>query len=220
MRLVTYGDKSYALDNFGYLEHPSMWDEEFAEGIAPSLSIGDGLTPEHWRVIYHLRQHLDEKESVPFFVTTCIELGHNLEAFTRLFPTGFTRGACKAAGISFKFIVETNFALTYEHRPSILTRYQLSPSGYLVDFDAWDKTFANMIASEWDLPAGLTEAHWSVIRFIRDRFSFKGAVPVVYEICSTYNLTLDAFHKLFPTGYRRGACRIAGVPVPSSLDGA
>lgn len=220
MKLVTYGNKSYALDNFGYLEHPSMWDEDFAEGIAPSLGVASGLSSEHWLIIHHLRKHLEEKESVPYFVTTCAELGFKLDAFMRLFPTGFTRGACRVAGISFKFIIETNFALTYEHLPSIWTRYQLCPNGYLISFDAWDETFANMVASKWDLPCGLTEAHWAVIRFIRDRFSLRNDVPLVYETCTTCNLTLAAFHKLFPTGYRRGACRIAGVPVPSALDGA
>jgi len=220
VRLVTYGNKSYALDNFGYLEHPSMWDEDFAEGIAPSLSIGSGLTDEHWRIIRHLRKHLEEKESVPFFVTTCIDLGYKLDAFTRLFPTGFTRGACRVAGISFKWIVETNPTLLYENLQSIWTRYRLCPNGFLVSFEDWDETFANMISSDWDLPCGLTEVHWAVIRFIRERFTVRGDVPLVYETCTKNNLTLSAFHKLFPTGYRRGACRIAGVPVPSSLDGA
>lgn len=211
--MVTYGNKTYCLDEHGYLEHPSMWDDNFAEGIAPKLGAASGLSDDHWRVINYLRQKLDDEDTVPFFVTTCRELGFKLGKFRSLFPTGFMRGACRAAGLSFRYIAERNMILTYENLPSVWERYTIGPMGFLESFDQWDQAFSNLVAREWDLPAGLTEVHWKVIRYLRERYGETGAIPLVYETCRANNLTIEGLNTLFPAGYRRGACRIAGLPI-------
>ena len=210
--LVTFGNKTYSLDDYGYLEHPDLWDEGFADGMAPRIGITSGLQDDHWLIIHYLRHQMEDADTVPFFVTACMDLGLRISQFRRLYPTGFMRGACRAAGFSFKFIAERNALLTYENLPSIWTSYELCPMGYLLSFESWDRTFADLVAKDWDLPAGLTEVHWQVIRFLRQRFGETGNVPLVYEACRANNLDLNGFHALFPTGYRRGACRIAGLP--------
>lgn len=211
MTLLTVSQTTYVLDEHGFLEHPALWDEGFAEGIAPSIGIGSGLTEDHWRVIRYLRAKLEEGD-VPFFVIACIDLGLKVSEFRDLFPTGFMRGACRAAGFSFAFIAEKNRAQTYENLSNVWMRYRLGPLGYLEDFDSWDETFVGLVASEWNLPLGLTEAHWKVIRFLRERYKATGKVPLVYESCQAGNLSLNEFYLLFPTGYWSGACRLAGLP--------
>lgn len=210
--LVTFGHKTYTLDDYGYLEHPNLWDEGFADGIAPRIGVSSGLNDDHWRVIRYLRQQLEVEQTVPYFVIACIDLGLRISQFRDLYPTGFMRGACRAAGLSFRFIAEQNPLATYENLPSIWTRYELCTMGFLVSFDNWNRTFADLVAKDWDLPAGLTEVHWQVLRFLRQRFEATGSVPVVYETCRSNSLDLKSLHALFPTGYRRGACRAAGLP--------
>jgi len=33
-----------------------------------------------------------------------------------------------------------------------------------------------------------------------------------FEVCGAHRLEVEQFRELFPEGYRRGACRIAGLP--------
>lgn len=213
MPMVTFGKTTYTLDDYGFLEQPGFWDEEFAESMAYRVGLNSGLSEDHWRVIRYLRHKLLDEDSVPFFVTACIETGLHISEFKELFPTGYMRGACRLAGLSYSVISERNLLQTLEVKPSIWLRYELTPLGFLKDVDRWDETFANMVASEWDLPCGLTEAHWKVLRFLRSRFAETGSIPLVYETCQANNLSLKDLRSLFPGGYRRGACRMAGLPL-------
>jgi tRNA 2-thiouridine synthesizing protein E len=83
--------------------------------------------------------------------------------------------------------------------------------GFLVRPDEWNEEFANATAPEVGITGGLTEAHWQIIRFVRKAFDKHGSVPLVFVTCLNHKLRLRDFKVLFPTGYHRGACRLAGV---------
>jgi len=206
------GGKSYALDTQGFLDPSGQWDEAFAKGMAVKQGIYNGLTDEHWRIIRYLRKKFLEEKTVPFTVIACMDNKIRLGTLRRLFPTGFHRGACRIAGINYKFICEVNFLLTYESDVAPASVHELTPAGFLRDFEKWDKRFAGLVAREWDLPDGLTERHWGFIEYLRDRYADTGSVPTVYEACNSNSLELGELKQLFPEGYRRGACRIAGLP--------
>lgn len=212
MKMVTFGEETYTLDNHGYLEAPDIWDHNFAEGMAGKHGIFDGLEQMHWRVIGYLREKFEQEQMVPYFVHACMDTGLTIAQFRGLFPTGYLRGACRIAGLSYAFIAAKNFALTYEHLPSLWSKYRLCPLGFLEDFDSWDENFANLVAQPWDLPCGLTGAHWKVLHFLRDHFRAHAKVPLVYHACKKNNLSLEELSTLFPGGYHRGACRAAGLP--------
>jgi len=212
MKLVTFHDKTYLLDKHGFLAHPGLWDKGFAEGIAAEQGIFDGLGDDHWQVIGYLRHKYDGENTVPLFVHACIDVGLRISEFRDLFPTGYMRGACRIAGLNYEFIADKSFVLTYENLPSLWSKYPLSPLGYLEDFDRWDEQFAHLVAQLFDLPAGLTAAHWSVIHFLRDHYRQHRGIPLVYKTCKAHNLTLEEHRTLFPGGYRRCACRMAGLP--------
>ncbi len=89
--------------------------------------------------------------------------------------------------------------------------YEVDPKGFLVDFNQWDETFAEGMALQMGIPAGLTKEHWDVIHFIRNTFKEKGRCPPVYETCRMTILSLLEMEKLFPAGYLRGACKLAGI---------
>ena len=63
-----------------------------------------------------------------------------------------------------------------------------------------------------NLPGGLTPRHWEIIRFLRNYYQATNNMPTLYQVCEAHHLDLEGFRELFPEGYRRGACRIAGLP--------
>jgi tRNA 2-thiouridine synthesizing protein E len=82
---------------------------------------------------------------------------------------------------------------------------------FLSDFNQWDENFARGMAPKVGIISGLSEDHWRIIRFIRDAFKQTGKCPLVYETCRTNRLHLQELKRLFPAGYLRGACKLAGV---------
>lgn len=206
------GKKSYALDAYGFLDPPEQWDESFADGMAKRLGIHGGLTEEHWSFIRYLREKFLKEETVPVVVTACADNKIRLGRLRQLFPTGYHRGACKIAGINYQFMYDTNIWLTYESCPALKAEHELTPTGFLRDFGKWNERFAEIMAGGWGLPEGLTTRHWAVIRYLRDCYRDTGNIPTVHETCKANELELEELRSLFPDGYRRGACRIAGLP--------
>ena len=89
--------------------------------------------------------------------------------------------------------------------------YEVDREEFLLDFNDWDENFARGMAPKVGIIGGLLEDHWKIINFIRDFFKRTGKCPVVYETCRTNRLNLQGLQKLFPAGYLRGACKLAGV---------
>ncbi len=89
--------------------------------------------------------------------------------------------------------------------------YNVDEQGFLLDFNQWDEGFAALVASDLGMSEELSETHWAVIGFIRDSFTREGRCPLVYEACRAVGLSWSALKGLFPTGYHRGACLVAGI---------
>jgi len=92
--------------------------------------------------------------------------------------------------------------------------------GYLIDPQAWDEQVAMAIAEEEGLVLG--EQHWAVIRFMRRSYE-EHDVPVdaryVFAFLAEHlgqNKTAARRHffELFPYGYVKQACKIAGMRQP------
>jgi TusE/DsrC/DsvC family sulfur relay protein len=89
--------------------------------------------------------------------------------------------------------------------------YNIDDEGFLNDYNQWDENFAILIASKLGMLERLSEKQWAIIHFIRDSFYENGKCPNVYETCKANKLTWMELKEMFPTGYQRGACLIAGV---------
>lgn len=212
-KTVTFGEgKIYTLDRYGFLDPPEQWDEDFAEGMARLQGIYDGLTREHWDFIHYVREKFLSEKTLPLLVVACADNHLRLDKLKALFPTGYFRGACRIAGLSYRFLCDVNLWHTYETAPRLKPEYRITPQGFLEDFEQWNERFAELVAEEWKLPGGLTPEHWEIIRFLRNYYQATGNIPTVFEVCGAHHLELEQFHELFPEGYRRGACRIAGLP--------
>jgi tRNA 2-thiouridine synthesizing protein E len=91
-------------------------------------------------------------------------------------------------------------------------KFKVDSLGFLLDFDQWDRVFVEGMASAVEISGELTSSHWAVLDYIRGEFSQKGRCPQVFHTSRACGLGLDQLRDLFPTGYLRGACLLAGIP--------
>jgi tRNA 2-thiouridine synthesizing protein E len=145
-------------------------------------------------------------------VQACYENKIRLKELKTLFPTGYHRGALKIAGINYEFIEKDNHWHSYETTPILKSEYKLTSMGYLEDFTQWKENFAHQIIREWKLTSGLTSKHMQVIKYLQKYFAENGSIPTIFKTIQANGLSLEEMGELFPAGYRRGACRIAGLP--------
>ena len=88
---------------------------------------------------------------------------------------------------------------------------EIDEDGFIQDPDIWNKEVAADLAKTEGVDE-LTEEHWKIVHYLRDYFIINRTIPTVYETCSANDSNLEELRELFPAGYRRGACRIAGLP--------
>jgi TusE/DsrC/DsvC family sulfur relay protein len=89
--------------------------------------------------------------------------------------------------------------------------YTVDTEEFLADFAKWDEDFARAMAPKVGIISGLSDDHWKIVRFIRDSFEKTGVCPLVYETARVNRLHLQELKRLFPAGYLRGACKLAGI---------
>ncbi len=216
--IFSYKDKNYQVDSEGFLTNPREWDVNFAEGMSAKVQITNGLSAEHWRVIDFIRRSYRESGKCPLVYHTCKMNNLHYRDLKRLFPTGYLRGACKLAGVSYKEEYMEHALEDEKDYPDIdqLYRekvYRVDVHGFLIDPMEWDEQFALFKAYEMKMPEKLTSKHWQVITFLRESFLKNKVVPTVYETCENNRLELQELERLFPDGYHRGAVKIAGLRV-------
>ena len=90
------------------------------------------------------------------------------------------------------------------------TTYEVDDQGCLLDPMSWNEDFADAIARECEIPV-LSGEHWDVIKYVRDAYTKTGVCPTIFATCKANGLVPQEMKKLFPTGYHRGVCRVAGV---------
>jgi TusE/DsrC/DsvC family sulfur relay protein len=88
--------------------------------------------------------------------------------------------------------------------------YEVDEQGFLLNPKFWDKNFSEGMAKTCEIQ-DLTSEHWEAIRFVREFFEASGVCPTVFASCKATGLRPREMKNLFPTGYHRGLCKIAGV---------
>lgn len=94
---------------------------------------------------------------------------------------------------------------------------EIDEEGYLIDPLSWNEQLAQDFAHEENIE--LTEQHWLAIRFMRDYYAEHQVAPDVRHVSKHVGqvLGIDArnlIFQLFPYGYVKQACRIAGMKRP------
>jgi len=215
LRIVHAKGKQYTVGDRGFLLNPKEWDEDFAEMFAPEIGIADGLTEAHWRVIRFIRSTFDHINQCPLIYIACKTNKIGLGDLKKLFPTGWLRGACKLAGVTYRSAYMQHLWLEGDiaHHTNTYNKrtYQIDEQGFLVDPKDWDENFAVHLAYEMGIPGNLSDRHWQIINYLRRRYEVSGVVPTVYETCEANEVELNECEVLFPGGYHRGAIKLAGL---------
>ena len=96
---------------------------------------------------------------------------------------------------------------------------RVDDEGYLVDPDEWDESVAIELARRENI--ALTDAHWKVLRFMREYLAEHQIIPDARFVIRYVARELDAgtrardrLFELFPYGYVKQACKIAGMRRP------
>ena len=88
--------------------------------------------------------------------------------------------------------------------------------GYLTDPDDWNEEVARELARREGI--ALTDEHWDVIRFMRELFNQRHIAPdarfVLKHLAQTRGADRNELFRLFPYGYVKQACKIAGMRKP------
>lgn len=89
----------------------------------------------------------------------------------------------------------------------------VNEEGFLTNPNEWTKEIAVELAKEEGI-AELTDAHWTVIDFCREKAADSGKAPTLRAITSGSGVTTKEIFKLFPKGPAKKVAKIAGLGKP------
>ncbi|HET7722664.1 MAG TPA: TusE/DsrC/DsvC family sulfur relay protein [Acidimicrobiales bacterium] len=90
---------------------------------------------------------------------------------------------------------------------------ELNNEGFFVHPEQWTEDMAPELARREGIDE-LTDAHWTVLRFMRTEFFDKGTGPTVRVLGKASGVSVKELYQLFPKGPAKVAARIAGIPKP------
>jgi len=85
--------------------------------------------------------------------------------------------------------------------------------GFLTNATQWNDRIAEAIARENGIPE-LTDRHWLVVRFMRDRYLGTGTAPTIRSLGKESGVPIKELYELFPKGPAKLAAKIGGIPKP------
>src|SRR5471030_1718847 len=91
--------------------------------------------------------------------------------------------------------------------------------GYLKNSTDWDEALAPLLAEQEDIT--LTDAHWEVVRFVREFYLEFNTSPAIRMLVKAMGQNYGEekgnsryLFRLFPEGPAKQATKIAGLPKP------
>lgn len=98
--------------------------------------------------------------------------------------------------------------------------YHRDNEGYIVNPDDWNETFAQILATEEGLE--LNQDYWTILNFMREYWQQHKIAPdlrhVLKHLAEHHGVDKKAAKKhlfnLFPYGYVKQACKLAGMQRP------
>ena len=85
--------------------------------------------------------------------------------------------------------------------------------GFLTDATQWNEELADEIAYASGI-AELTDRHWLVVRFMRERYLATGNAPSIRSLGKESGVPIKELYQLFPKGPAKLAAKIGGIPKP------
>jgi TusE/DsrC/DsvC family sulfur relay protein len=90
---------------------------------------------------------------------------------------------------------------------------ELNDEGFFVHPEQWTEDMVPELAHREGIE-NVTDAHWKVIRFMRDQYLTTGNGPTVRALGKTSGVSIKELYQLFPKGPAKVAAKIAGIPKP------
>ena len=84
--------------------------------------------------------------------------------------------------------------------------------GFLTEYDEWDENLAVVLADR--IGVDLTDAHWKVIRFLRDDYKAQGDTATTRRVQAVGGVPVKEQFALFPKKPAKKMAYIAGLPKP------
>ena len=89
----------------------------------------------------------------------------------------------------------------------------LDAEGFMTEPGQWNEQIAQAIAARNGVPE-LTERHWLVVNFMRERYLAAGAAPSIRALGKESGVPIKELYHLFPKGPAKLAAKIGGIPKP------
>ena len=90
---------------------------------------------------------------------------------------------------------------------------EVDGEGFLTNPEQWNEQIAQAIAAENGI-AELTDRHWLVVRFMRDRYLETGNAPSIRSLGKESGVPVKELYQLVPKGPAKLAAKIGGIPKP------
>jgi TusE/DsrC/DsvC family sulfur relay protein len=93
------------------------------------------------------------------------------------------------------------------------TAVDVDAEGFLTEPIQWSEAIAEEIARDNGIPE-MTDRHWLVVRFMRERYLTTGAAPSIRALGKESGVPVKELYELFPKGPAKLAAKIGGIPKP------
>ncbi len=88
----------------------------------------------------------------------------------------------------------------------------VNDEGFLTEYDEWDEDLAKVLAQNIEID--LTDAHWKVIRFLREDYKAQGETATTRRVQTVGGVSTKEQFTLFPKKPAKKMAYIAGLPKP------
>jgi len=245
MNNLVFAGNNIELRADGRLNDLNDWSPELAEQMAKEEGLS--LSNQHWDVMNIMRAYYKEYNTSPILKLLRKELSKkfgaeraNITVLDELFPNGVQQQGSRLAGIPLAHLdaeidqasrvqsvsssagEQSHFSDQFDFHGKSIKVYA---SGNLVNLEDWNEELADVLAQKENIQ--LTEAHWTVISFLRKFYFCYGVAPMVKILIKSMAeemgagaVNRDHLYLLFPKGPAKQGSRIAGLPSPQGcIDG-
>jgi TusE/DsrC/DsvC family sulfur relay protein len=94
-------------------------------------------------------------------------------------------------------------------------KFNVDEDGFIDDLSNWNEAWVQYVRSAEGI-SEVTEDHRHVINLLQDYYKINGNAPRVGVLTAKTGFKLKYIYELFPSGPAMGACRMAGLPKPTS----
>lgn len=95
---VVYKDKTFVVDEEGFLADFADWGPEWIDYVRESEGIAE-VTEDHKKVMAFLQEYYEKNGIAPMVRVVSKNTGFKLKEIYDLFPSGPAKGACRMAGL-------------------------------------------------------------------------------------------------------------------------